>query len=144
MWLELISQLSQDLQFHLPAPLNEIASVESELEVSLPKELKNLLQESNGVEGSYGLGLIWSTERIKRDNLSFRHSSDFKDLYMPFDHLLFFADAGNGDQFAFAVLNNKIRNPDVFVWNHENDSREWVAPSLEKYLEWWLNGKLKI
>ena len=144
MWLELVSQLTQDLQSHSPATLNEIASVESELEVSLPRELKNLLQESNGVEGPYGLGLIWGTERIKRDNLSFRRFLDFKDLYMPFDHLLFFADAGNGDLFALAILNNKIRNPDIFVWNHENDSREWVAPSLERYLEWWLNGKLKI
>jgi len=144
MWLEFISGLAQDSKFHSPATLNDIINVESALEISLPKELKNLLEESNGVEGVYGLGLIWNTERIKRDNLAFRTSSDFNDLYMPFDHLLFFADAGNGDQFAFAILNKEVRTPDIFVWNHENDSREWVAPSLEKYLEWWLTGKLKI
>jgi hypothetical protein len=63
---------------------------------------------------------------------------------MPFDHLLFFADAGDGDQFAFGILNGEIRNPDIFVWNHENDSRTWVAPSLDVYLEWWINGKLKV
>ena len=56
----------------------------------------------------------------------------------------FFADAGNGDQFAFGIIDKKIRNRDIFVWNHENDSREWVAPSLEKYLEWGATGKLKI
>ena len=144
MWLELISKLEQDSNFHSPATLYDVVSVESELEISLPKELKDLLEESNGVEGVYGLGLIWNTERIKRDNLAFRASAHFKDLYMPFDHLLFFADAGNGDQFAFAILNREIRNPDIFVWNHENDSREWIAPSLEKHLEWWLSGKLKI
>jgi hypothetical protein len=32
----------------------------------------------------------------------------------------------------------------VFVWNHEDDSRTWVAPSLRVYLEWWLTGKIKI
>src|SRR5262245_55562311 len=144
MWRDFIGKLSTDIKFHSPATLNEIAEVESALEISLPNGLRDLLQESNSVEGSYSLGLIWDTKRIKRDNLSFRRSSDFKDLYMPFDHLLFFADAGNGDQFAFAILNKEIRTPDIFVWNHENDSREWIAPSLEKYLEWWLNGKLKI
>jgi SMI1-KNR4 cell-wall len=144
MWRDFIDRLSTDIKFHSPAKLNETAEVELALEISLPSGLRDLLQESNGVEGSYGLGLIWETERIKRDNLSFRRSSDFKDLYMPFDHLLFFADAGNGDQFAFAILNKEIRTPDIFVWNHENDSREWIAPSLEKYLEWWLSGKLKI
>ncbi|WSL80461.1 SMI1/KNR4 family protein [Kitasatospora sp. NBC_01266] len=60
---------------------------------------------------------------------------------MPFDPLLFFADAGNGDLFA---LLPRIGRPDVFVWNHEDDSRTWVAPSLAKYLEWWLTGQIKL
>jgi hypothetical protein len=63
---------------------------------------------------------------------------------MPFDHLLFFADAGNGDHFAFALHAGVVRRPDVFAWNHEDDSRNWAAPSLEKYLEWWLTGRLKL
>jgi hypothetical protein len=63
---------------------------------------------------------------------------------MPFDNLLFFADAGNGDQFAFPIQAGEVRRPDVFCWNHEDDSRIWVAPSLEKYLEWWLTGKLTV
>ena len=61
-----------------------------------------------------------------------------------FDPLLFFADAGNGDQFAFVITAGKIRRPDIFAWDHENDSRTWVAPSLAKYLEWWLSGDLKL
>jgi hypothetical protein len=144
MWLENVSKLSEDCKFHPSAKLDEINKVELALEVSFPEELKNLLQESKGIEGSYSLGLIWNIERIKQDNLSFRKSQVFKDLYMPFDNLLFFADAGNGDQFALTIINKEIRNPDIFVWNHENDSREWIAPSLDKYLEWWLTGKLKI
>nr|WP_329202312.1 MULTISPECIES: SMI1/KNR4 family protein [unclassified Streptomyces] len=52
-------------------------------------------------------------------------------LYMPFDALLFFGDNGGGDQFAFVQT---PRRPDVFVWEHETDSRRWVAGDLRDYL----------
>jgi hypothetical protein len=29
---------------------------------------------------------------------------------------------------------------DVYVWDHEDDSRRWYAASLLEYLEWWLSG----
>jgi hypothetical protein len=102
------------------------------------------LLESNGVEGAHGLGLIWSAERILEANLTMRSHPDFAELYMPFECLLFFADAGNGDQFAFTVLRGEFRKDAVFAWNHEDDSRTWVAPSLERYLEWWLDGTIKL
>ncbi len=143
-WREFVQSLTSDFAFHSSATLDEIEKVESSLGILSPDDLKSLLQESDGIVGSYGSGLIWDVERIKKDNLNFRQFPDFKDLYMPFDHLLFFADAGNGDQFAFGILNRKIRNSDIFVWNHEDDSRTWVAPSLDVYLEWLLNGKLKV
>jgi hypothetical protein len=143
-WREFIQNFTQDFTFHSSATLDEIEKAEVRLGVLLPDELKSLLLESNGVEGSYGLGLIWDVERIKKDNFNFRQILDFKNWYMPFDHLLFFADAGNGDQFAFGILNGEIRKPDIFVWNHENDSRQWVAPTLDVYIEWWLGNKLKI
>ena len=60
---------------------------------------------------------------------------------MPFGPLLFFADAGNGDLFA---LLSRIDRSDVFAWNHEDDSRTWVAPSLAKYLKWLLTGQIKL
>ena len=63
---------------------------------------------------------------------------------MPFVDLLFFADAGNGDQFAYTIQNGRIQKSDIFAWNHENDSRNWVAPNLTRYLEWWLTGELTI
>jgi hypothetical protein len=112
--------------------------------VELPADLAEVLLESNGIDGEYGLGLIWPAERIVADNRRFREYRDFRELYMPFDPLLFFADAGNGDQFAFVILDGAVRRPDVFAWDHENDSRTWVAPSLKTYLEWWLTGRLKL
>ncbi len=144
MWRELISSLCEDCEFNQPAVFSEIAAVEEALAIKLPDDLKDLLKETNGISGQYGLGLIWSAERIQSDNIEFRTTADFKDLYMPFDPLLFFADAGNGDQFAFRILNGEIRYNDVFVWNHEDDSRAWAATSLKRYLESWLSGNLKI
>lgn len=143
MWKEQIKLLTPRYAFSSPATQDEIAIAERKLDICFPDDLGELLLESNGVEGEYELGLVWSLERIVTENLHFRSSNDFTDLYMPFNALLFFADAGNGDQFAFPIL-QAICNDNVFVWNHENDSRQWVAPSLSKYLEWWLNGSLKI
>ncbi|MBX6314687.1 MAG: SMI1/KNR4 family protein [Isosphaeraceae bacterium] len=143
-WRELVERLTPDCEFSPPATIGQLAAVERALGVALPDDLRGLLVESNGIAGQYGLGLVWPVERIEADNLAFRSNADFRELYMPFDHLLFFADAGNGDQFAYAVLAGEVRRDDVFVWNHEDDSRTWAAPSLERYLEWWLSGQLKV
>lgn len=144
MWQELVKQHSGAIIVRGGASESAIQLAERTLGVTLPGELKTLLLESDGIEGEYGLGLVWPLERIVEDNLSFRGSDEFKELYMPFDCLLFFADGGNGDQFAFSIQAGGIRRDDVFVWNHEDDSRTWAAPSLSKYLEWWLSGKLTV
>src|SRR4051812_1978037 len=126
MWRQLVETNTSQHKFHAPISKDAISAAEADLKVQFPKELSDLLFESNGVQGEYGLGLVWPLERIRSDNLSFRSKSTFKDLYMPFDNLLFIADAGNGDQFAYSICNGVIRRSDIFVWNHENDSRTWV------------------
>ncbi|MFI8831135.1 SMI1/KNR4 family protein [Streptomyces afghaniensis] len=65
------------------------------------------------------------------DNLSFRNDEQYKSLYMKFDSLMFFGDNGGGDQFAFV---RRLERHEVFVWDHETDSRILVAPSLERYV----------
>ena len=67
-----------------------------------------------------------------------------RDSYMPFDCLLFFSDAGNGDQFAYTIAGGEVRRPDIFVWNHEDDSRAWVSSSLRSFLPDWISGKLAV
>lgn len=57
--------------------------------------------------------------------------TDLAELYLPFDGLLFFGDNGGGDQFAFVLRDNRR---DIFVWDHETDSRYWVAGHLESYV----------
>ena len=139
-WRESITRWAP-VTFAPPASPHDVAAAEAALGGPLPRSLVDLLRESNGVEGEYGLGLVWPLARLVDDNLRFRSDPVLQDIYMPFDQLLFFADAGNGDQFAFA------RTPprdDVFVWNHEDDRRTWAAPDLEHYLQWWLDGTLTI
>lgn len=144
MWRDILEKLSADLTFQSPASDSEMTRITHDLGVELPDELREILSESNGIEGEYGLGLLWNGTRILEDNLSFRNSPDFADLYMPFDNLLFFGDAGNGDQFAFTILRGGVTRSDIFVWNHEDDSRSWIAPSLKVFYEWWLTGKITV
>ena len=144
MWRDFILQQTEHATFAPSASAAAIADAETVLSISFPDELRTILRESNGVIGQYELGLVWDLDRIQRDNLQFRGDSDFRDLYMPFDHLLFFADAGNGDQFAFPIQNGIIHRNDVFVWDHESDDRRWVAGSLKQYLQWWLDGTLTL
>ena len=143
-WRARLTPKHPSVAFASGASASQIASCERSLGVSLPESLLELLSQSNGVEGEYGLGLVWPVERIESDNLHFRRDSDFAELYMSFSCLLFFGDAGNGDQFAFPIQAGEVRRPDVFVWSHEDDSRTWVASSLDGYLEGWLSGKLKV
>jgi hypothetical protein len=143
-WTELITALTAQTTLRPPASEQAIRECQRSLGHPLPASLAALLRESNGVEGEYGLGLIWPVERITADNLAFRTDSDFTQLYMPFDPLLFFADAGNGDQFALVPRTHRPDVPDVFAWDHENDSRTWVAPGLLEYLQWWLTGRITL
>ncbi|MFH8684023.1 SMI1/KNR4 family protein [Streptomyces lydicus] len=131
MWREMIAGFGGQVDFHGPADSHILDQIEQQLDQPLPTPLKQLLLESDGLDDEFGTEVIWSAQRILDDNQQFRTEASFRDLYMPFDDVLFFGDNGGGDQFAF------VRNPqrnDVFVWDHETDSRNWVSGSLEDYL----------
>jgi hypothetical protein len=142
MWRPLIAGLVPAAVFAEPVTEQAFAQAEKALGQPVPQHLADLLRETNGVEGEYGLGLVWDIERIVTDNLAFRRNEEFRELYMPFEPLLFFGDAGNGDQFA--LLSPPIDQEDVFAWDHEDDSRTWVAPNVEMYLRWWVDGKITL
>lgn len=144
MWREVVAAAYPVHVFRDGADAEASTLAKARLGVDIPADLQSLLVESNGVEGEYGLGLVWPIERIVTDNLAFRSRPDFRTLYMPFEPLLFFGDAGNGDQFAFVILDGQVRRPDVFVWNHEDDSRQWAAANLRTYLERWSDGRLTV
>ncbi|MBE9915194.1 SMI1/KNR4 family protein [Paenibacillus donghaensis] len=144
MWKNFIGSISEDYVFNEPSAAKKIEEIKNKFNIELPDELQSLLEETDGVKDEYGCYLIWSISRIIEENSRLRSYEEYKDLYMPFDCLLFVADAGNGDLFAYSILNGSIQKNDIYVWNHEDDSRTWVAPSLKKFIEWWSDGTISI
>ncbi|MDT6984940.1 SMI1/KNR4 family protein [Streptomyces lusitanus] len=130
MWRDLIESFPS-AESDGPADPSLLDRIESELGQSLPSDLRSFLQESDGLTDEYGTDVVWSAERILDDNRHFRGDEQFRSLYMAFDPLMFFGDNGGGDQFAFVRVPE--RN-EVFVWDHETDSRNFVSPNLESYL----------
>ncbi|MGP4028937.1 SMI1/KNR4 family protein [Actinomadura sp. 3N407] len=131
MWKEAASRAYADVGFKASTGAAALAMAERRLGRSLPSALTGLLQETDGIVGHYGVDTVWPLEQIVEQNLHFRSDDSFADLYMPFDPLLFFGDNGGGDQFAFVQTPPR---PDIFVWDHETDSRRWVAGDLRDYL----------
>ena len=143
MWIEFIRGISDDFECTQGAAEQALTQAESALGLTLPSELRELLRETNGIEErSAYLSFILPIERIERDNLEMRQSAALS-LYMPFDNLLFFADAGNGDLFGFPISRNGTIGKEIFVWNHEDDSRSWCAPSLKTFIQWWHERKIR-
>jgi len=143
MWRELMEAVCAECNFQPPASDDSLAEAERALGVALPSDLRSLYLETNGVTDKYGDG-IWPVEQVVKDNLELRRLFANSDLYMSFDALLFFGDAGNGDQFFFPIqTDGNINRRDVFVWDHETDSREWVAGDLRRFVEQWFSGKLQ-
>ena len=118
MWKNIIRSISSNLRLKNPATKDELAEVQKYLQLELPNDLSQLLQETNGIEGEYG-EFIWDASKIKTENMNMRNIVDFKDLYMPFDCLLFFADGGNGDLFGYSILNGIVQRDDIYYGNHE-------------------------
>ncbi|MFE2248078.1 SMI1/KNR4 family protein [Streptomyces lavendulae] len=131
MWRETALQAFPGVGFREPVPAPELAEAERRLGREIPPELKQLLLESNGVIGQTSVDTVWAVDQIVEQNRVFWSEPSFAQLYMSFDALLFFGDNGGGDHFAFV---QRPQRPDIFVWEHETDSRRWVAGDLRDYL----------
>ncbi|MEW2371989.1 SMI1/KNR4 family protein [Streptomyces sp. NPDC006656] len=131
MWRQTATAVFPGVGFREPARAPDLVTAETRLGRELPAELRQLLLESDGVIGHTHVDTVWSLDQIVEKNLLFWSDRTFAQLYMAFDALFFFGDNGGGDQFAFV---QKPERPDIFVWEHESDSRRWVANGLQDYL----------
>jgi hypothetical protein len=152
-WREYVESLPQQdtddkYEFYTPVAPEDVLQYFRSFPCVLPKELGELYKQTNGIsytwQGMITGILIWPLERVIEENIKMRTDANYKEIYMPFDNFLFFADSGNGDLFGFAIINEKLYNDKIFAWNHEDDSRTWVAPSLKIFIEWWKQGQIKI
>ena len=64
MWKDLIQNISTGCVYGEPASIEDIEVLEKLFSIQIPKELRSLLYETNGVNDSYGYSLIWSIEKI--------------------------------------------------------------------------------
>lgn len=144
MWKDYLSSISKECQFKASATETDILTIKKELNINMPEKLAELYKETNGVFGNYGISLIWSTEQIVKENLSFRAIHEYRDSMMPLDTFLFFSDAGNGDLFGYSIVNGRIQNEEIYVWNHEENSWRVIAPSLEDFIKGWITGEISV
>lgn len=132
-WRELIGNAFHDAKFYIPASAREIAHAERELAIEFPDELRQLLRETNGVSANSSAPLIWPVEEIIAQNRHFRSSRAFARLYAPFTDLLFFGAEGNGDQFAYRVVDGRVGDTSIYEWDHETDGRARIASDLKEF-----------
>ncbi|MBU0975536.1 MAG: SMI1/KNR4 family protein [Patescibacteria group bacterium] len=146
MWDRILGTLSEKFEVKKfdGAGEKDINVLEDKLGVKLPEELRELLKNTDGLEVEK-TRIIRPVKDILEDNERFRSDENILRSFMPFDSLLFFGDSGGaGDLLAYAIIQGEISKTGVYVWDHENDSRTWIAPSIQKLLEWWIDGKIKV
>ena len=135
-WKQLAKKSGSGVKCGRPAAEGRIETAEDALGVRFPAPLRELLLEADGVADEYGSHAVWPVAEIRLQNEQFRTNAAFRELYMPFDHLLLFGADDGGDHFAFAIhADGKVHKNDVYRWEHENDARSWFAPRLEHFLE---------
>ncbi|MBD3193596.1 MAG: SMI1/KNR4 family protein [Candidatus Lokiarchaeota archaeon] len=130
-WKTKITLISDEWKITDPANPDFIEQIEHKFHIRLPEELLNLYNETNGVKDQFSYDIIFPVQDLLKRNQEMRNDDGFKSLYMPFDHLLFIGEYGNGDLFGYPIsMKGKIKKRSIFIWNHENDSWEWAAMSI--------------
>ncbi|GHU24326.1 SMI1/KNR4 family protein [Spirochaetia bacterium] len=140
MWREFISKIDCELTFNQSASIESINAAEIELKVQFPQSLKSLLLESNGVQDEFECDAIWPLERIIEENKNIRIIEE----QITFNGFLLFSDAGNGDLFAFSIKDGNKNKEEIYVWNHEDKSRDIISSSLKDFIKGWFEGIISI
>ncbi|MBA3870752.1 MAG: SMI1/KNR4 family protein [Anaerolineae bacterium] len=149
-WHEFLTGITPNLRFLPPVDMEALERAEARLNITLPIDLRSLLQESNGLYETsvevWPLKVIWSIEEIESENLAIRSDPTRANIYMSFESLLFFAGAGvDGIMFAYPITaTGHVVDQRIIVWYPIEDSRPVLAFSLKDYLKRWLTSELKI
>ena len=138
MYIEKIRRYMKENNFINPQPpveLSMIAEAESKLGVGFPDELKKMLSEMNGDKW-----LLWSVEQIVDDNMQIREY--LADCYEGINELLFIAGNGCGDYYAYSIQNGQILTTEMIIWEHEDNSKTFVAHSLLEMIDRYYNSEI--
>lgn len=155
-WQELISELYRARendpygslpQYYPPAQPEDLDALESEFHLVLPDDLRRLLLETDGVMETIQVGgdmvesgwLVWPVETALRENRALRRQPDTP------RSLFFIANPGvDGVLFGIHAGEQAEELCEVFAWQPVDHSIVQIAPSLQKFLEGWLMGEIRV
>ena len=80
-----------------------------------------------GVQDEDENNIIESVDNVIDLNREMNALYQSTNLYMNFDDCFFIGNNGSGDLYFLRVIKGKIDMIDVYIWNHESDSRNWFA-----------------
>ena len=121
---KLLRSCDPRVRLNPPATEEQITELKVYAGGSLPKDLEDVLRGANGV-GFDVERVLYSAEEIVRHTKQMRAwqaDPEMQFEFMPFDHLFFIGDSGDGDAFVYG---RSTRGSwwGVFWWEHETDSR---------------------
>jgi SMI1 / KNR4 family (SUKH-1) len=130
------SRLAERKGFSLsaPPPAGAIDEAEARLGHPLSDALRSLYAQTDGFQDEWGCSCVMCLADLVTENEQMRNDAENRAHYMPFDSLLFFGQMGNGDLLFHPVLTAGVP-ADVFLWDHEDDSRRWYARDVPEALK---------
>jgi cell wall assembly regulator SMI1 len=129
-WAKRAKLCFPDCRLGRKASSASIEEAERRLGRELPQELKALFAETDGIFDNRGDWLVHSLDYLIEDILGLW---EIDDLYMAPRTMILFGGPGNGDRYFIPVLPNGVYSECIFLWDHETDSREWIAQSFSDY-----------
>jgi cell wall assembly regulator SMI1 len=134
--------------FHPPATQDEIYTIETNLDIKLSDELRELLFETNGIDERMSIGneqqtqdlgnFIFNTIEIVEITTNYRNRAlstniRFNDMY--------FIGTPHTDGIDFAFQKN---NESIFAWFPIEQKFRIIAPNLEQFIIGWLSNDIAI
>jgi hypothetical protein len=136
--------------FYDPASTDDVAMAETGLGAKLPKSLRSLLLETNGVmemmtvaEGAWfeSNWTVWTTDKIVEENQRVR-SDPLRTNQLG---LAFFGGPGvDGILFGFPKMDDNTCGSNVVAWYPIGDEVREMAGCLDDFLVGWLGGALSV
>lgn len=108
----------------------EVDAAEGALACHFSPSLRATYEQTNAILDEWGYAYVLPIAELVEQNKQLR--SMYADVYMSFDDLIIFGQLGNGDLLFQPRVPDG--NDNVFLWDHEDDSRTWYGRDVEDAL----------
>jgi hypothetical protein len=121
-------------RLHPPATLKQMHAIEAALGVPVPKLLKDLLMETDGVTTQRG-PFVWTSKKVVDENVRLRAEKKAEDL-------LCFASNQAGLPYAFQITNGEAHTNAIVLFDPATNTRTPVPGELDAFLDQWLQQQV--